>query len=365
MTIVICTRDVDYGAGQQTIIELSELIKNKKIHKIIIISPKKIRSISSNKIEYIIIKNVGKYFITKEPIFALQCGLVLKNLFKNRIVDYVYTQSNIVVFNKPKKVIIFSKFHNFHLGIASKQPLTVVGIISRIVHYIYSIFDIVTMLRSNRVFFVSEKTLNLAKKVFPFFQNRYFYEMNSVKLSKFTYKKTNKILINNKNYIKDNKYYYILFVGRLEEMKGIIELIKTIKTINEPSIKLIIVGDGPLRNQVIKEKFVIYAGRLKNELISRYYNFANLFVLASYYENGPMTIFEAILCETLIVARDVGDINKFVDPRFLYPPDEGEKLKELMLSCKNMALKDITKITVANKERLLKNMKSLHYDSKF
>lgn len=53
---------------------------------------------------------------------------------------------------------------------------------------------------------------------------------------------------------------YIIFVGRLSYEKGIMNLLKAIKELDD-KIKLLIVGDGPLKDEVIK---FIQKNNLKN-----------------------------------------------------------------------------------------------------
>jgi glycosyltransferase involved in cell wall biosynthesis len=163
---------------------------------------------------------------------------------------------------------------------------------------------------SDKVYFVSKKTLEEAKQFYPEFAQKFYHQPNEIDKSKF-YKLKNK----EKEKIKkelgfDDGKKNILFVGRLEPLKGILLLIKVIKEINNPNIILIIVGDGPLKNKIQKYSFVKYLGKIPNEELYKYYNTVDLFVLPSLYENSPMTILEAKACGCKILASDVGD-NKY------------------------------------------------------
>ena len=95
----------------------------------------------------------------------------------------------------------------------------------------------------------------------------------------------------------------IVSVSRLSKEKNVSELIKAFPSIQKkiPCVKLLIVGDGPARNQLEKqtEKLnlndsIIFTGRVPSEDVWRYYNIADIFVSASTFEVHSMSYLEAL-----------------------------------------------------------------------
>lgn len=109
------------------------------------------------------------------------------------------------------------------------------------------------------------------------------------------------------------KRNYILYFGRLSEEKGIDLLIEALPK----DIKLIIAGDGPMKDYVCSDKlnknieFVGYkTGNELKELIGR-----ALFSVypSKWYENCPLSICESISLGTPVIATDEGGIKELVD----------------------------------------------------
>lgn len=127
--------------------------------------------------------------------------------------------------------------------------------------------------------------------------------------------KTTKILSRKK------KTYYLLYVGRLEKVKGIDILIKSLTFINpsDYNIVLWIGGEGSLSNtirqQVAQAKFahtVEILGNLNQEKVSAYMNSADLLIIPSRNESLPLVLIEAGKLGLPSVVTDVGDSARFV-----------------------------------------------------
>ena len=72
MKIIMCTRDMKEGSGTHIKMLLKKFDKMNEIEKILVIGPKKLDGFS-HKIQFEILKTRGKYFITKQPFFAVEC----------------------------------------------------------------------------------------------------------------------------------------------------------------------------------------------------------------------------------------------------------------------------------------------------
>lgn len=100
----------------------------------------------------------------------------------------------------------------------------------------------------------------------------------------------------------------ILFVGRLVEVKNLPFLLKCFSKIENNDCKLILVGNGDLREELetlsqelnISDK-VIFTGRKEGKALNNWYTFSQTFVFPSTYERYGAVVNEALLggCYTL------------------------------------------------------------------
>jgi len=110
----------------------------------------------------------------------------------------------------------------------------------------------------------------------------------------------------------------VLYVGRIDPLKGINKLIEAIASLNsEYLIKLIIIGgDDYSRGEIKRLKHlsnnlgigdhVDFLGSVPQEQLPLYYNAADLCVTPSYYETFGLVSLEALACGTPVVSTDVG-----------------------------------------------------------
>jgi glycosyltransferase involved in cell wall biosynthesis len=113
----------------------------------------------------------------------------------------------------------------------------------------------------------------------------------------------------------------ILYVGRLDYGKGLLDLIKSMKLVTKkiPNARLVIVGKGPMLAQLMKA--IVDLGVSKNvqlegfhrldEVLNDYLH-ASIFVLPSHIEGLSTVILEAMACKIPIVATDVRGISEIV-----------------------------------------------------
>lgn len=115
---------------------------------------------------------------------------------------------------------------------------------------------------------------------------------------------------------KDN-YHKFLFVGRIEESKGIFEMLKFFRDYLENGDgKLVIVGEGPclgelkeaVRSYGLTEK-VTFKGLLTGIHLEREYRNADVFLFFSHSEGFPRVLYEATFYSCLVVTSDVGGVS--------------------------------------------------------
>lgn len=153
----------------------------------------------------------------------------------------------------------------------------------------------------------------------------------------------------------------IIYVGRLDKIKGVEYLIKSMRIIVEkkPNVKLLLIGDGSertklenLSNRLNLQKNIIFMGFLPNKTIPKYMIVSDIFVLPSLSESFGIVNIEAMYCSLPIVATNVGGIPEIVVNEingFLVEPKNPHQIAEkVILLLKDNKLRD--KVSKYNRE---------------
>lgn len=107
----------------------------------------------------------------------------------------------------------------------------------------------------------------------------------------------------------DNKKINILFLGRLEERKGLIYLLEAYKNLQEKhdNLRLIIVGDGPLREEgesYAKEnnlKEIYWEGAQSGEVVPRYFASCDIYCSPAIFGES----FGIVLLEAMALGKPI------------------------------------------------------------
>jgi glycosyltransferase involved in cell wall biosynthesis len=106
----------------------------------------------------------------------------------------------------------------------------------------------------------------------------------------------------------------LLFVGSLISRKGVIPLVNAISRLTDKhkEIKLLMVGEGYLKNEVVEliqqlhlENHIHLIGSLPNDELPPYFAIADIFVLPSLSEGFPLVVMEALSSGTVPVVSDL------------------------------------------------------------
>jgi glycosyltransferase involved in cell wall biosynthesis len=143
--------------------------------------------------------------------------------------------------------------------------------------------------------------------------------------------------------IKQKEKNLLLFAGRISEGKGLHILIKSLQYLKE-SVRLIIIGPPDwdvnyyqnmlklIEKENRKGKHEIkYLGAMDHTALVEWYQKASLFILPSFVEGFPVTILEALACETPVIATPVGGIPEVVnnyETGILIPPGDCTSLAD-------------------------------------
>ena len=104
---------------------------------------------------------------------------------------------------------------------------------------------------------------------------------------------------------------YYCYVGRLSAEKGIRRLVEVAGSL---PWKLVVVGDGPLREQLPVHSNIVYTGRLDAASVYSTLSSARFMVLPSeWYENNPISVIEALCLGTPVLGADIGGIPELID----------------------------------------------------
>ena len=135
----------------------------------------------------------------------------------------------------------------------------------------------------------------------------------------------------------------ILFVGALDRahyFKGINYLIKAFQLLKRDDVKLIIVGEGDLRNvyQDLVDSFgladqVIFTGYVTDIELVKFYNLCDILILPSVDKSEAfgMVLLEAMACQKPVIASDLPGVREVVDKKIngrLVKPKDTQKLAE-------------------------------------
>lgn len=137
----------------------------------------------------------------------------------------------------------------------------------------------------------------------------------------------------------------ILFVGRIDPLKGIDRLIESLSLLKvTDDIRLFIIGgDAGSRTEVEKlqklavqlgiNKSVVFQGLVKQEVLPFYYSAADVCVVPSYYESFGLVPLESLACGTPVVATEVGDLKNIIrqnETGIVIPDNTPQKLADAL-----------------------------------
>ena len=159
----------------------------------------------------------------------------------------------------------------------------------------------------------------------------------------------------------------LLFVGRIEPLKGLDTLIHAIAMMREQGVQcrvphyLAVVGGDPhasgenlsdemarlqaLREELGLNELVLFLGKRAQDTLPYYYSAADVLIMPSHYESFGMVALEAMACGTPVVASQVGGLAFLVQDGqtgFVVPDGDPSALSErltLLLTDSNLRQK--------------------------
>jgi len=113
----------------------------------------------------------------------------------------------------------------------------------------------------------------------------------------------------------------VLVASRLVPIKNVALAVDamSIAARTRPGLRLLIVGDGPLRAALESRVAtlglaaqVVFAGRVEHSAMPEWYRSADVFVLPSEFDNSPNVVLEAMASGLPVVATDVGGLRQYM-----------------------------------------------------
>ncbi|WP_440679465.1 glycosyltransferase [Candidatus Pelagibacter sp. HIMB1517] len=147
---------------------------------------------------------------------------------------------------------------------------------------------------------------------------------------------------------KTKKTIKVLFVGQLIKRKGILELLKAFDNFKKEKIELIICGNGPLKNDIIKKinnnNKIKYKNFLQEKKLFHEYSNSDIFILPSKYDGWGVVISEAMASGLPIIATKETNAAKYLVSKkngFLCRPNAKSIFLSLNKYIKNKKLIEI------------------------
>ena len=144
---------------------------------------------------------------------------------------------------------------------------------------------------------------------------------------------------------KEKEDNLLLFVGRITFGKGLHVLLKSLRHL-KTKVHLVIIGPSDWDFEYFKEIIqliehenkrgnhkITYLGAQEQSVVLKWCQKASIFVSPSFREAFPVTLLEAMSCETPIVATSVGAIPEIVingETGIIVPPNNVAALKEAL-----------------------------------
>ncbi|EEU20507.1 glycosyltransferase [Lactobacillus mulieris] len=163
----------------------------------------------------------------------------------------------------------------------------------------------------------------------------------------------------------DHPYFNLVNVARCEKVKGQELLLKALKDLHDPHIRLHIAGDGSelenlknLAQELNISNQVTFHGFMSHDDLSHLYERCDLAVLTSYSESFPLVLLEAADNMVPLLSTDVGDIKKMIpsaDYGFVSPIGDLDMIKEQILKASLMPSIELREMAKREKEYLMNN----------
>lgn len=198
----------------------------------------------------------------------------------------------------------------------------------------------------NKIIFVSDASKDRVAKLYKLGEKKIVRVYYGVAFKKVNPEKVNEL---REKYRLDETDFVVLFLGRLAAKKCVDVLIRAVHNLPD-DVKLLIVGDGPEREKLMKlrrdwnlEERVVFTGSVLST--TPYYKLADVFCTPSKYwrEEGDiealgLVFLEAQSCGIPVIGTNSGGIPEAIDNNksgFVVPEGDFEAIEKKIIELKN------------------------------
>jgi len=268
--------------------------------------------------------------LKRNPGIDLKFIFRLARALRDRDIDLLHVHNNTAFFYGAiaAKIACVKRVVYTEHGRTQKLPLKtrlLHGLLSRSVHKTVVVSDYL-------------KDLLVKDEWFP--KNRVELIPNGISNAPYTIEYDRNALRNDLGVNRDSKLVGI--VARLDPIKNHSLLLRSMKTVveKEPKARLLIVGDGPLKEKLQRETkemnledSVLFTGERQD--VPKILKSLDIFVLCSISEGMSLTLIEAMAAGLPIIATDVGGNPKLIrseENGMLVPSDDSNALSKAILN---------------------------------
>lgn len=137
----------------------------------------------------------------------------------------------------------------------------------------------------------------------------------------------------------------ILSLGYLEERKGVQDLIKAFKQIEDEDYRLVIAGTGPyeekLKEKASNDDRIEFVGYLSEQEKANYFDTADLFVLPTHHDPWGLVVNEAIYYGTPVITTEASGAKELLDEEYIFRPEDLEALTQKLKDSNNDTNKSV------------------------
>lgn len=221
---------------------------------------------------------------------------------------------------RPEEILAFVLFYKHNPKVLTLHGNGYVNMVRKrgiIIGTFYRIIEYIVLKKVDNVIFVVEDAYNFYIKKYPWLKGKTVVIPVGINTEQFKLMDKHQM---RRKYGFGSKDKIIMFVGRLEEEKNLEFLLRTFKNVNKnvEDARLVLVGDGRERKNLknLAEQLeldnITFMGSVLHDNIPEVLSCADVFVLCSLYESGPIVVQEALACGVPCVTTNVGRAKEFI-----------------------------------------------------
>jgi len=205
--------------------------------------------------------------------------------------------------------------------------------------------------RAAQIIAVSSDVKDWAKSKFAVAPNRLMHVPNSIEMVTFTNAPYT-------NMPTKGEHKWITFVGRLHPQKGLLESSAVMRQIlaNDSTVKLLLVGDGPLRDKLqsvyfteLQNNQVYITGRRDD--VPGLLGTSDLFIMPSLWEGMPNALMEAMASGLPVVAFDTHGVAELLGQEQPLQCVEAKNYQQFKHSIETLLSDPSLRVSLGNKNR--------------